>query len=762
MTTYARARCSICSITAIVLFCLLSSPLAAVSTRSGLAGLGDDGSIWYTADLSHWNRVPGYLASMVTGDLNGDGSDDIVGLGADGSIWYTLDLSHWTRIPGSLARIHTGDLNGDGNDDIVGTGSDNTIWYTLDRNHWTCIPGQLPDVITGDWDGDSHDEIAGVGQHDSVLWFTTDLVNWSRGPDRPWAQRLASGGFSGEGKSGILGIWGGTVLYTADRTRTAEVRYISGTYSGAGVFAGDFNGDGQCDIAALGPATAIWYTLDIGDHWNQIPGSLPGLVVGDFNGDWQDDLAGLDIDGSIWYTADKLRWSRVPGWLSSLYSFGLNRHRFYGLCYGPCSGDENPETGPYPTSADMSGDLGNLRSYTRRVRVYSFQGFMQGFSALPAAQGIDCLGGCWISSDVGQNSGELQALIDETELGHLDRGIVGNEVIQRGDLTSGALITLMQSFKTATGLPVSTADTWSTWLAHPELAAASDFIVVHIYAYWDGVSIENAAQYVIDKCDAVKAAYPGKDVIIGETGWPSGGPTVGSAVPSVANQRRFINEFTRLADQRGIKYYYFEAFREPWKTTQEGGVGDRWGLPFLRRKERTLPITQFPFTVYDEYTATGQHFVPSLWQGDATRVTLDPQCTVQPHSGQYCTRITYNPQRNSDWTTVAWLNPESGGGDRPGYTFLGVSRLTFWARGNLGGEVGYFGVGTYDDSKPYVDSLRTRMDGFGLTSSWRKYYTDIPGAPANIESVISGFYWQVYSSDTPPAGTIYIDDIQFE
>ena len=65
--------------------------------------------------------------------------------------------------------------------------------------------------------------------------------------------------------------------------------------------------------------------------------------------------------------------------------------------------------------------------------------------------------------------------------------------------------------------------------------------------------------------------------MIGETGWPSAGPPYGAAVPSAANQARYLREFLNWAQAKGVQYFYFDAFDEDWKVHEEG-VGTHWGL----------------------------------------------------------------------------------------------------------------------------------------------------------------------------------------
>ncbi|HEX6478235.1 MAG TPA: glycosyl hydrolase family 17 protein [Ktedonobacteraceae bacterium] len=65
--------------------------------------------------------------------------------------------------------------------------------------------------------------------------------------------------------------------------------------------------------------------------------------------------------------------------------------------------------------------------------------------------------------------------------------------------------------------------------------------------------------------------------MVGETGWPSAGPPYGSAIPSAANQARYVSEFINWARMKHVQYFYFAAFDEDWKI-HEKGVGTHWGL----------------------------------------------------------------------------------------------------------------------------------------------------------------------------------------
>ena len=75
-------------------------------------------------------------------------------------------------------------------------------------------------------------------------------------------------------------------------------------------------------------------------------------------------------------------------------------------------------------------------------------------------------------------------------------------------------------------MPVTYADVWEFWLRHRELAGAVDFVTIHILPYWedDPIAAHEAPPNHVDAIrKQVVAEFPGKEILIGEVGWPSAG-----------------------------------------------------------------------------------------------------------------------------------------------------------------------------------------------------------------------------------------------
>ncbi len=111
-------------------------------------------------------------------------------------------------------------------------------------------------------------------------------------------------------------------------------------------------------------------------------------------------------------------------------------------------------------------------------------------------------------------------------------------------------------------------------------AADVDFVTVHILPYWEDVPprAEDAAAHVDEDPKAGGGGLSGKEILIGETGWPSYGRMRDGALASRINQARFIVRDFRSGQADNFRVNLFEAYDEPWKRQWEGTVGGYWGL----------------------------------------------------------------------------------------------------------------------------------------------------------------------------------------
>lgn len=260
-----------------------------------------------------------------------------------------------------------------------------------------------------------------------------------------------------------------------------------------------------------------------------------------------------------------------------------------GFAYGGFQREQSPFSGEFPDANELAGDLDLLARHTRRLRTYSS---LENADIVPLAgfRNLRIANGIWLDANAEKNAREVAAGIEiARRYKHVRQSIVGNETLERKNMTADELIALIRQVKKATKKPVSTAEPWKIWLQNPELVKHVDFITVHLLPYHEGVAVEDALDYAMRRHDEVRKAYPGKKIVIGEIGWPSHGDIIEAAVPSPPNQAQFIRAF--LADERAAKLDYFimEAIDQPWKMELQGWDGAYWGV-FDADRQAKFPL----------------------------------------------------------------------------------------------------------------------------------------------------------------------------
>ena len=272
--------------------------------------------------------------------------------------------------------------------------------------------------------------------------------------------------------------------------------------------------------------------------------------------------------------------------------------RIQGFAFSPYRADQDPRTGSMPTETQIDEDLALLAGKTNAVRTYGVTGTLGKIPALAAKHGINVALGTWIGADREQNEREIaEAISLAAKHRNVVRVLIGNEVVLRREIPLSELIRYLDRARKAIGQPVSTAEPWHVWLAHPELANHVDFLAVHILPYWEGVPVESAVDYTVQRIRELEAAFPDKPIVITEVGWPSNGRTRGSAVASPANEAAFLRRFLAHAEREKYIYYIMEAFDQPWKAAIEGAAGAYWGVFDAQRVRKfafTEPIVRVP------------------------------------------------------------------------------------------------------------------------------------------------------------------------
>ena len=254
------------------------------------------------------------------------------------------------------------------------------------------------------------------------------------------------------------------------------------------------------------------------------------------------------------------------------------------VSYAPFRDAQTPlvETTQISTE-QMAEDLAQLAKVTDCVRTYSVDNGVDQVPALAAKVGLKVIQGIWLGSNRFKNLAQIATAVQlaKSYPGTVTALVVGNEVLLRGEMTAADLVSNIRIVKAqAPGVPVTYADVWEYWLKHREVADAVDFLTIHILPYWEDIPIK--AKFASAHVDSIRrrmvVAFPGKEILVGETGWPSHGRMREGALPSRTSQARVVSEILDLARRDGFRVNLIEAYDQPWKRQLEGTVGGYWGL----------------------------------------------------------------------------------------------------------------------------------------------------------------------------------------
>lgn len=248
----------------------------------------------------------------------------------------------------------------------------------------------------------------------------------------------------------------------------------------------------------------------------------------------------------------------------------------YGVDFGPFL-TGNPETGSVVSKTDIQKYIAAcIAPNFKWIRPYSMSAGLENVPAIAKSYGLKVAAASWISNDLKANTAEINALIASCNANLVDVAVVGSEVLRRGQLTDAQMIGYINQVK-ATGVKVTTSDTWSMLVAHPSVIAACDEVWANFYPFWEGASIDQAMALLQADYNRLKSVAGGKRIVIAETGWPSEGDQNLSAVASPQNAAKYFVDFITWANTQKVDYFYFEAFDEGWKTSRKP-IGPHWGI----------------------------------------------------------------------------------------------------------------------------------------------------------------------------------------
>jgi exo-beta-1,3-glucanase (GH17 family) len=284
----------------------------------------------------------------------------------------------------------------------------------------------------------------------------------------------------------------------------------------------------------------------------------------------------------------------------------LTVQKWYGnaICYSGYRAGQSPKLKVFPTHAQILEDLTILKKNWKLILLYGGDQHSQDVLEVIHQNklGIKVVLGIWLDGHPGFEGENAEQVATAIRLANTYKKTVvavnvGNEILVSWSdhkLTEDKAIEYVEQVRKAVSCPVTVADDFLYW-RQPEakLAGHVDFIVMHTYPMWGREDIDTAMASTIRNYEIVRAAHPGKTIVLGEAGWAS--YSIGNQhVPRAGDekkQKRYYEELTAWSKANNVTTFYFEAFDEPWKGT---GTEGHWGLFSVDRKAKLAMQGLYP------------------------------------------------------------------------------------------------------------------------------------------------------------------------
>jgi len=239
-----------------------------------------------------------------------------------------------------------------------------------------------------------------------------------------------------------------------------------------------------------------------------------------------------------------------------------------------------------PSQDNVTKDIAIISQLAPAVRLYGTdcnqtELVLTAISALGLQDSLKLWAAVWLENNSTTNTRQLSQMYNVLAshgTSQLAGVIIGNEVLYRKDMTESQLIGNITDFRsnlttlypsTGSSIKVGTSDLGSSWTT--TLATAVDVVMSNIHPFFGGVPAAQAAAWTWDFFQTndvpVSAGMTGKQQIIAETGWPSGGGNdcgsdaacasdTDGAVAGVEEMNTFMGEWVCGALANGTEYFW--------------------------------------------------------------------------------------------------------------------------------------------------------------------------------------------------------------
>jgi exo-beta-1,3-glucanase (GH17 family) len=274
------------------------------------------------------------------------------------------------------------------------------------------------------------------------------------------------------------------------------------------------------------------------------------------------------------------------------------------IAYSGYRDGQSPKSGILPSRDQVAEDLRLLARNWRLVRVYAPDRHGEDVLEVIRHEKIELkvMLGIWLDREPGAEQDNASQIADGIRLANQYEDIVvavnvGNEVLiewTEHPVPEKRVIRYVREVRAAVTQPVTVADNYVWWRDHgADLAREVDFITMHTYPLWERKDIDEGLSFTVENFEEVRAAHPGRTIVIGEAGWAT--YTEGNLhVPrggDESKQQRYYEELTDWARKNEITLFFFEAFDEAWKGS---GTEGHWGLFTAGREAKPAIRALYP------------------------------------------------------------------------------------------------------------------------------------------------------------------------
>jgi len=325
---------------------LVGSDVLLARSASGIEVWAFDGGEWQQlangpawSDAGGWNR-PEYYSTIQTGDIDGDGRAELLARGAGGMQAWEYEKGGWHRLPDGPAwsdaggwnapeyysTIHTGDIDGDGRDELLARSASGIQVWAYEAGGWEQLP-----------DGPAWSDAAGWNSPEYYSTIQTDNVYGHAGPGSldELLARYAQG----------IEVWqllGAEWFQLSDGPAWSDADDWNAPEHYSTIQTGDVDGERRHELLGRGwnymetwdVLGAEWFELSEGPVWSDAngwdaPATYSTIQTGNIDGDGRDELLARSVSGIEVWAFDRGEWQRLPNGPSLSDAAGWDAAQYY-------------------------------------------------------------------------------------------------------------------------------------------------------------------------------------------------------------------------------------------------------------------------------------------------------------------------------------------------------------------------------------------------------------------------------------------------